>query len=1520
METMCGTLQLRASNHPDDVCYAYLEALDEESNLDARQLDLAATRMGGELLRHARPGDRVLLLLPSGLEFVRAFWACLYAGLIAVPLYPPKANDKSGKIKHIVQDCRPTVAIVREEPAPELVRELAAGDVRFTTLASLDSSAPVERELPAVDANGIAFLQYSSGSTGDPKGAMISHRNILANLGVLEVETRSSRQDVFVSWLPLFHDMGMVLSILMPMYVGARSILFSPLKFAKNPLFWIQIMSRYRGTISGAPNFAYDACAKKFSATTLGGVDLSRWRLALNGAEPVRAETLASFCRAYAPLGFEETAFMPAYGMAEATVFLCGGALLTPPRILTADRDRLQSGVFAPADGVTSKSLAVVSCGAPPAGHDIIVVNDSAEVAEGQVGEIWVRGRSICSGFWGKPDYSQALFGAFTSNGRGPYLRTGDLGFFAGGELYVLGRLKDVVIVQGRNIHPHDIEACVRASLSAGILGDAVVFGIDGAGTESLVLVLEIRPRSMEGSYESIAADLRATVFAAFGVLIDAIVFARVGAVMKTTSGKVMRRAMRDRYAENAIDALHVSLLDLSSEQYAPLATDTELRMATLWENLLGAANVHAGSNFLQLGGNSLTVARLIASIRSQWNVDLPLQRVFEHPILSTLAALVDQAAGSVDASQAIRPGPETGFAALSFQQQRLWFLAQMGEDVGANENISVAIRLVGTVDTAALQRALSTIVERHETLRTRFGWDASRNPVQSVTPAQDLKLMSIDLHARGPVDVEQALQSCIRQEVDARFDLTRDLLLRACLVRVAADEYVLLLSVHHIAADGVSLAILIKEMSTLYSAYAGGRECSLPPLRVRYRDYAEWQTTQLQNDTSAADARYWRARLTGIPAVHGLPVDRPRESSPGFRGAVVKTSIDAQTTDRFHRLCAQNAATLFMGLHAVFSVLLSRYSNETTIVVGTAVENRGRAELQDLIGLFANIVALRSDFSGDASFGDVLRLSRQTALEAYEHQAFPFEKVVGMLHPERSVAVTPLFQVMLLLQNNEYPVLDLPGVTVRSAEELETFAKFDLTLSVRESKQGLQLTWKYDASLFDAATIARLAASFSVLLEGVLGSPTSSPFALPLLGQRERHYLLHTLNATQAIFPEEKCIHELFEAQVAKTPNNTAVVYEDERLTYAELNDRANRLAHYLREAGVTADTLVGLCVERSLEMVVGLLGILKAGGAYVPLDPGYPRERLAYMIEDSGVQWLLTQEALHEKAWQWVGERVRVLSLDSAELQSRLLRCSAENPRRSADQSSRNLAYVIYTSGSTGQPKGAMNEHRAVVNRLHWMQECYALSAQDRVLQKTPFSFDVSVWEFFWTLLGGAQLIVPRPEGHKDPTYLSELIHRSGVTRVHFVPSMLQTFLEHCHSEECASLRQIVCSGEELSAGLARKCLERLPHVRLSNLYGPTETAIEVTSWECAAQDENVRIPIGRPISNIRIYILNADREPVPIGVTGEICIGGIAVGRGYLNRPELTAERFVRDPFSEDAEARMYRTGDLGRWRAD
>ncbi|HEV3049820.1 MAG TPA: amino acid adenylation domain-containing protein, partial [Longimicrobium sp.] len=828
--------------------------------------------------------------------------------------------------------------------------------------------------------------------------------------------------------------------------------------------------------------------------------------------------------------------------------------------------------------------------------------------------------------------------------------------------------------------------------------------------------------------------------------------------------------------------------------------------------------------------------------------------------------------------------------------------------------NIPMAWRLGGALDQAALERALGEIVRRHEALRSTVG-EVNGSPVQVIAPFDGFALPVEDLSGVGDADREAAVRRRVGEEAARPFDLSAGPLFRAALLRPGSEEHVLLLTVHHIVSDGWSMGLLYRELATLYEAYREGRTSPLPELAVQYADYAAWQREHLRDGVLEGKLAYWRERLADAPALLELPTDHPRPPVQTFRGAHERIELPLELLERLQALGRSEGASLYMTLLAAFQVLLSKYSGSDDIVVGSPVAGRTRKEIEETIGFFVNTVVLRTDLSGDPRFCEVLRRVREATLGAYEHQDVPFEKLVAELEPERSLSHTPLFQVMFAQQNAVERGIALPGLEASEVgAEIES-AKFDLSLMFKATSQGLRVGLTYSTDLFERSTVQRMLGHLTRVLEQAGADADLRLSQLELLAPAERALVLEAWNRTAAAVPADRCIHELFEAQAVRTPDAVAVVFEDASLTYAELNARANRLAHHLRAHGVGPEVRVGVLMERSLEMVVSLLAVLKAGGAYVPLDPGLPAERLAYMLDDSAVPLVLVQAAL--RGTVPAHEGVEVLAVDA--LAERLAVEPAENPSVGAGPDS--LAYVIYTSGSTGRPKGVMNQHRGVVNRLVWMQAHFGIGAEDVVLQKTPFGFDVSVWEFFWPLQQGARLVMARPDGHRDPAYLRDVIEREGVTTLHFVPSMLQPFVEAVEAGRCESLRHVVCSGEALPAALVRRFYDRFAGpVELTNLYGPTEAAVDVSCWTCAREDAADVVPIGRPVWNTALYVLDTALRPVPVGVPGELYIGGVQVARGYQGRAAMTAERFVPDPFSADPGARLYRTGDRARWRAD
>ncbi|NJJ57027.1 non-ribosomal peptide synthase/polyketide synthase [Pseudomonas sp. B14(2022)] len=848
---------------------------------------------------------------------------------------------------------------------------------------------------------------------------------------------------------------------------------------------------------------------------------------------------------------------------------------------------------------------------------------------------------------------------------------------------------------------------------------------------------------------------------------------------------------------------------------------------------------------------------------------------------------------------------------ALSYAQQRMWFLWQLDPSSGAY-NLPGAVRLKGALNLGAMEQAFASLVARHETLRTVFQRQADERLMQ-VAVAPSLAIEQLDLTALAPAEREHAVNDAATRQSLLPFDLEHGPLLRVQLLKLDAQEHVLLLTLHHIVSDGWSMNVLIDEFIRFYDAHERNEAPQLPALPIQYSDYALWQRRWLEAGEQARQLEYWQARLGDEHPVLELPTDHPRPAMPSYQGTRHTFAIDPALAAQLRTCAQQHNVTLFMLLLGAFNVLLHRYTGQGDIRVGVPIANRNRTEVEGLIGFFVNTQVLRTELSGQTRVTELLQGIKEHALGAQAHQELPFERLVEALNVERSLSHTPLFQVMY---NHQPVVADIASVSTASGLELALVewqgrtTQFDLTLDTYEKSGTLHAALTYANDLFDAPSIARMARHWISLLQAMVADGEQRIGELPMLAADEQHMLVHAWNQTAQAYPTERGIHHLIEDQAQRTPDAPALVFGATTLTYAQLDARANQLAHALGEQGVGPDALVGICVERSLEMVIGLLAILKSGGAYVPLDPEYPQERLAYMIEDSGIQLLLSQHSLLPLL---PGEGIRVMLLDQAP--GWLDGYSVTAP--AVDIHALNLAYVIYTSGSTGKPKGAGNSHRALVNRLCWMQQAYGLDASDAVLQKTPFSFDVSVWEFFWPLMTGARLVVAAPGEHREPARLIETISEHAITTVHFVPSMLQAFIHEPGVQACISLKRIVCSGEALPLDAQLQVFAKLPQAGLFNLYGPTEAAIDVTHWTCIDEGRDA-VPIGRPIANLGNYVLDAQLNPVPAGVSGELYLGGTGLARSYHRRPALTAERFVPSPFGDGA--RLYRTGDRVRQRDD
>ncbi|WP_250404491.1 non-ribosomal peptide synthetase [Streptomyces cellostaticus] len=925
-----------------------------------------------------------------------------------------------------------------------------------------------------------------------------------------------------------------------------------------------------------------------------------------------------------------------------------------------------------------------------------------------------------------------------------------------------------------------------------------------------------------------------------------------------------------------------------------------EERLLRIFADLLGLAEVGTDDDFFELGGQSLLAAKLISHVRAEFGADLALRDLFRSP---TVAGLLDRIASRDDMGPTpprIGPVVHGDVAPLSFAQQRIWLLDQL-EGPSATYNVTEAFRLNGELDVQALRAALGDVVARHDTLRTVYE-SRDGEAVQRVIPAEratpELKVVTCEA---------EEVPRRLAEAVGGVFRLSAELPVRGVLLRVAADAYVFVLTVHHIACDGWSMLPLKADLGTAYAVRRAGRRPEWDPLSVRYVDYSVWQRELLGQASAprtllAGQLAFWRGTLKGAPEELPLPTDRKRPTEPTYAGSVVPFSIGADLHARLIQVARDNDTTLFMVLHAGLAALLTRIGAGTDLPIGTAVAGREAPELDDLVGFFVNTIVLRTDTSDNPSFRALLARVRELDLAAFGHQSVPFQSLVEHLRPTRETARHPLFQVFLLLQNNAQGELNLDGVAVAPEPVPSRTAKFDLSVYFTEEgtvdlrPAGLAGSVEYAADLFNRSTVERLVEALVCVLESVAEDPDRTIGDLRVLPEDRQQRLLDMWNGEKQPLPA-MTLPDAFEAQATLTPERTAVVCGDTRMSYAQFRTEVRRLARALRGRGIGPGRLVAVALPRCCKLVIAVHAVQLAGAAYLPLDPSDPPARTEVVLSDADPGFVLTPESYASLMDEPVAD--------------------ADVPGFSGP-SPDDLAYVLYTSGSTGRPKGVKITHAGILNRLLWMQRRFALDGTDRVLQKTPSSFDVSVWEFFWPLMAGATLVVARPEGHKDPAYLTSLIERERVTTAHFVPSMLDVFLRSAEASRCGTLRRVICSGEALSAALARRFFQ-LFDAELHNLYGPTEASVDVTHWRCRPEHDGDTVPIGTPITNTRVYVLDERLHPTLPGTVGELYLAGVQLAQGYLNRAGLTAERFVADPFGAPG-TRMYRTGDLVRSTAD
>ncbi|HSE19639.1 MAG TPA: amino acid adenylation domain-containing protein [Pyrinomonadaceae bacterium] len=1458
----------------------------EDERLSYRELNAQANKLAHHLRSlGVTTGDVVGIFMERSLEMIAGILGTLKAGAACLPLDP---SNPSERLAFMLRDAGGPVVLSQRHLAadlPETGARIICVDGDWEDIARSSD----ENIKTSATPESWVYVIYTSGSTGRPKGVCMPHR-ALVNLVAwhLTAPVKSTRTLQFAS---LNFDISFE-EIFSTLATGACLFLIRDAVRVDIPALG-RFIDEHRIERFHLPVLVLQRLAEEFFDKPQ---TLSHLRELMVGGEQLQitSEIVKLFAR------LKDCTLYNHYGPSETHV--------------------VTSFTLA-ADAETWPVLPPL--GRPIANTELYLLDPHLHpVPVGVPGELYIGGACLAHGYLNRTALTAERFipHPFSGEPGARLYKTGDLARYQKhGNIEFIGRNDFQVKIRGKRIELGEIEVTLTQHES---VSDAVVtLRQDSSGGEKRLVAYVVFNPGCTLETRRLRDHLR-------GKLPDYMVpsaFVTLPAFPLTTSGKIDRLA------------LPAPPVDLESEKdYIAPRGALEAVLAMIFAEVLRLERIGVRDNFFELGGHSLSATQIVSRIREAFRMELPVRRIFEEPTVEGLAQALQEDCGErieqaaelllqVSSVPDEKPAEElvsletktmserpaddpasrvTRTAPLSFAQQRLWFLEQYEPD-NILYNLPVSIRLHGALDVPALERTLNEIVRRHESLRTTFAME-NDHPVQVVNEARPFRLSVVELRETSPDQSEAKAARLVAEEARQPFNLTEGPLLRVGLLRLAEDDHVLLVTMHHIISDGWSMKVLMHEIGELYEAYAGKRNAALPGLPVQYADFAAWQRNWLQGERLEEQLSYWRTQLAGAPPLLDLPTDRPRPKFKTFNGADARVNFSKTLSEDITRLSREQGVTLFMTLLAGFSAFLYRYSGQRDILTGTPIANRNRAETESLIGFFVNTLILRTRFSDEMTFRELLAQVRETALEAYAHQDLPFEKLVEELQPERTLSHSPIFQVMFHLQNALTEGLSLSGLTMSPWEVETQTAKFDLLLTMAESEEGLAGRLNYNTDLFDAATITRMANHFERLLEAAVANPDEQISRLRFLSDGEEHSLLFAWNDTSTDYDKDMLVHLAFAEQVRRTPDAIAVRFEQDELTYAELNRRANRLAHRLRRLGVGPEVPVGLLVRRSAGMVVAMLGVLKASGAYVPLDPDYPRERLAFMLEASRCPVLVTNSVTAE------GHGCVVLDIADPTIDFE----SDADPVSVID--SENAAYIIFTSGSTGMPKGIVIPHQ-VINRL--VTAGYVeLGPSNRVAQASHASFDATTFEVWSTLLRGAQLVGLPFEVLLSSHEFADEIRRQRIDTL-FLTTALFNQIARELPEAFAPLEHLLFGGEAADAAAARLVLEKGRPRRLLHVYGPTEST---TFASCQLVTEvprtAVTVPIGRAISNTRLYILDRHLQPVPVGVTGELYIGGDGLARGYLDDPALTAERFIPDPFNDEPGGRLYQTGDLTRWLAD
>lgn len=1534
IERLCSAAQIE----PQKKIYTFYTDQDTENSLTYKILDQKARAIGGWFQKKRAFEERALLLIPPGLEYITAFFGCLYAGVIAVPCYPPRNNRNFSRISSILEDTKAKyfLTISSVQKYCNLEQLGLSNSLELLLIDQIDPTLATEWQPPRLIEDNLALLQYTSGSTGTPKGVMISHNNINANLKLMVQILDISNITGVVSWLPPFHDMGLVIGILLPLFCNCQAHLISPTSFIRAPIRWLSLISKTRASLSMAPNFAYELCSNQVTEKELKLLNLSCWKIAGNGAEPIRATTLENFINTFSTAKFNPNAIFPCYGLAEATLIVSGNKPLTPFVKKECDEKNLEKEIITPVirGKKQKKTTTLISSGKISFGCQITIIksNTLEKLPANKIGEILVSGESIAKGYWQKPELSEKTFRLkLYENGKEQcYLRTGDLGFIdENGNLFITGRAKDLIIIRGRNLYPQDIEYCTSRAHESLISDGTAAFCIEHANEEHLVIIQEVHRHFKD--LNLLFPLIRKELFEEFEVAPYAIILIRHSTLPKTSSGKIQRSLTRKLFLDKKLCILAESIhdnTDVSNElsvftpdisSYNNHRKEIErvliLQLSNLSKRQLGLEAL--GYSLIALGIDSLGAARFLENIQSSFHVKIPFSVLFEALSIQEIVRYIQERISIAYQDTTSLPlyKNTNNYYPLTPAQKRIWFLEQILPQKGVY-NVPVALYLRGELNIASLEKAYKAIIERHTILNAHLEF-SNFNIVQVIKKGLCTRIEYIDL---SHLSSAQAIKATISKRASMAFDLLAGPLINFCVIRINSNEHILFVNMHQLITDGWSTSIFIKELSFFYNRSNKKKFAALDDLPIQYVDYAFFQNEWFKKNDLTSQKNYWKDRLANIPSISSFPTDRPRPIKMSYRGKLYCGSLSNLLMSKIKIKAQEKNVTLFVFLMAAFQALLSRYNGEEDIVIGFPIFNRRQKETENLIGLFANTLVLRTNFSANKTFAELLEQVRKGVFEAHENQDLPFEELVDLLKIDRELTHTPIFQILFVLQK--------PDNTHYSFENLEVFpfniewsvSKFDIVVNMQERANAFHIEFEYSSDLFNKNSIVRLFKHFRNFLLEATRCPEKRISKIQFLSRQEKIKLLSRFNNTKHYVPDKRCIHQLFEEQVESNPNQIAIVFDKFKLTYYELNTISNNLACHLLENGITSKAVVALSFGRSFELIIAILATLKIGAAYLPLDPHHPQERNKFILEDAQPDVLLLHSEFNN---QFSFYTKKVIQIDQINLSTK----SIENKNINTCFDSDHLAYIIYTSGSTGMPKGVLIEHKNIMHLFDKERNIYKFHNTDVHVLFHSYTFDLSVWEIWSALAYGGILTIPDNKTIQSPNVFLSFLFKNKVTVLNQTPAayiQLSNHLSITNTKHTTFLRAIMVGGESWGNELLKRHLNLFPEVDLLNLYGPTECG--VWSTYSLIYDSRLKkhfpITIGKAIIGTSLCVLDKHQNITPINVIGELYIAGHNVGRGYLNRCNLTKNHYIDNHRIEDnllkkVYSRLYRTGDLVRY---